>query len=362
MNLRRDLKTLLFVFSLFLLLAMGINANASVKTYNQKGYALKGGYATHFVNNGNYAYIPKYSYGASEGYYENATYQTSSYTMNAKGGNFRRNAKTSFYLPVTYNTSGDLGNPQSVAISKSGQYAYVMYPFAKNTIVRYDLWKLHSLGVDTNNMAQLRLGLRSRDPQIMSAIKFGPYFNAGHGQSLALNPKTNMLWYVKMDVVAKSAALVEVSPTTLKPVKQINFKFSPSYSINNELAIDNNGNFYTYVKYRMQGKSAGRIVIFKGQVKNNHVSFRAIKQGLANGQGFQTQGMGYNPASNRLYFVSDGVISSVPVNKLNKLRPRDVRTTKFKTNLEFEGIAFNQAGLGYILTIRGSQLFTINNF
>lgn len=362
MNFKRELKALLFVFSLFLLISMGVNANASVKTYHQKGYALKGGYATHFVNNGNYAYIPKYTYGASAGYYESATYQSNPYTMFAKGGNFRRNARTSFYLPVSYNWSGDLGNPQSVAISKSGQYAYVMYPDAKTTIVRYDLWKLHSLGVDTNNMAALRMGVRNRDPQIMSAIKFGPKFAAGHGQSLALNPKTNMLWYVKMDVVTTTPTLVEVSPTTLKPVKQIKFKFSRSYSINNELAIDNNGNFYTYVKYRMQGKSAGRIVIFKGQVKNNHVTFRAIKQGLANGQGFQTQGMGYNPASNRLYLVSDGVISSIPVNKLNKLRPRDVRTTKFNTNLEFEGVAFNQAGLGYILTIRGSQLFTINNF
>lgn len=80
MKSKRNLKALLVVFSLFLLMAMGVNASASVKTYHQKGYALKGGYAKRFVKNGNYAYIPKYSYGASEGYYENATYQSTPYT------------------------------------------------------------------------------------------------------------------------------------------------------------------------------------------------------------------------------------------------------------------------------------------
>lgn len=362
MVIKKKFKMMILSLALLLFVLMGVNANANVKTYHQKGYAMVGGYATHYVKNKNYAYIPLYDYGSSVGYYENRTYQTESFTMLGSRGNFHRNAISSYYLPVTYNWSGDLGNAQSVVISKSGQYAYIMYPGANTTIVRYDLWKLQSLGVTTNNMAGLRLGVKRRDPQILSAIKFGPKFDAGHGQSLALNPKTNMLWYIKMDVVTNKPTLVEVSPNTLKPVKQIKFNFSRNYSINNELAIDKRGNFYTYVKYRMHGKSAGRVVIFKGQVKKNYVIFRAIRQGLENGPGFQTQGMGYNPVSNRLYLVSDGVISSIPVNRLSKLRPKDVRTTKFKTNLEFEGIAFNRAGLGYILTIRGTQLFTINNF
>lgn len=362
MNYRIKLSTILFVGFAWSLLFLGINAHAGVRTYNQKRVALSGGTATYFVNNTNYSIVPKYSYGASNGYYESGTYQTQPYYMLATGGNFRRNAKTSYYLPVSYNSSGDMANPQSVAVSKSGQYAYVMYPGFSSGIVRYDLWKLNSLGVNTDNMAALRYGLKRRDPQIMAAVKFGPSLNVGHGQSLALNPKTNRLWFIRMDVVTRHPVFVEVSANTLAPIKEIKTTFSHSYSINNELAFDNNGNAYTYVKYRPSGKHAGRIVIFKGKISAKSVKFKAVRQGILNGPGVQTQGMGYNPAKNRLYLVSDGVITSVPVSKLGHLKNRDVKTTRFGTNLEFEGIAFASSGTGYIMTIRGAQLFTIENF
>lgn len=362
MNYRIKLSTILFVGFAWSLLFLGINAHAGVRTYNQKRVALSGGTATYFVNNTNYSIVPKYSYGASNGYYESGTYQTQPYYMLATGGNFRRNAKTSYYLPVSYNSSGDMANPQSVAVSKSGQYAYVMYPGFSSGIVRYDLWKLNSLGVNTDNMAALRYGLKRRDPQIMAAVKFGPSLNVGHGQSLALNPKTNRLWFIRMDVVTRHPVFVEVSANTLAPIKEIKTTFSHSYSINNELAFDNNGNAYTYVKYRPLGKHAGRIVIFKGKISAKSVKFKAVRQGILNGPGVQTQGMGYNPAKNRLYLVSDGVVTSVPVSKLGHLKNRDVKTTRFGTNLEFEGIAFTSSGTGYIMTIRGAQLFTIENF
>lgn len=362
MNYRRELLTILFLGLTLVLLVLGVDAHAGVRTYTQKGVALSGGTATYFVNNTNYAIVPKYSYGSSNGYYESGTYQNQPYYMLAIGGNFRRNAKTSYYLPVSYNSSGDMANPQSVAVSKSGQYAYVMYPGFSSGIVRYDLWKLNSLGVNTTNMAALRYGLKRRNPQIMEAVKFGPSLNVGHGQSLALNPKTNRLWFIRMDVVTRRPVFVEVSANTLAPIKEIKTTFSHSYSINNELAFDNNGNAYTYVKYRPSRRHAGSIVIFKGKIYTKSAKFRAIKQGIANGPGVQTQGMSYNPANNRLYLISDGVITSVPVSKLGHLKNKDVRTTRFGTNLEFEGLAFTSSGTGYIMTIRGAQLFTIENF
>lgn len=358
MNNQRNLKIILLLSVMFFTLVTGVNTHASIKTYHQHGYALKGGYATHFLHNKNYAYVPKYIYGSSKDYYKNNTHQTQSETIKAIDGNYRRNAHSSYYLPV----SGNMANSQSVAVSSDGHYAYVMYPDNANSVVRYDLGKLQQQGVNTTNMDALRNGVRYNDPNIMSAVKMGPHFDVKHGQSLAINPKTGQLWFHKMDLTTKKPTLEEINPNTLKPVKQIKYTFSNRYSINNELAIDKRGNFYTYVKYRPTRTSGGRLVIFKGRVKHNHVSFRAIKQGLLNSPGVQTQGMGYNPAKNRLYFVSDGVITSVPVNRLNHLRKRDVHTTKFKTKLEFEGIAFNAQGLGYLLTIRGSQLSTIHDF
>ncbi|TPR50971.1 hypothetical protein [Apilactobacillus micheneri] len=355
--------TALFMGSM-LALSVGITANANVKTYNQKGAALIGGTAKTFVNNKSYARIPNYSYGAGNDYYASHTYQTKPEFYQANGGNFRRNAKTKYFLPVTHKVSGDMSNPQSVAQTPDGHYAYVMYSAidgGQSNIVRFDLNKLKALGVDTTHMDELRRGLNS-NPQTQSAVKFGPKFNTGHAQSLAYNYKTGQLWFVRMAVATHKPTLVQVSRATLTPTKQIHFKFSSHYQINNELAFDKHGNVYTYVKYLGNKHSAGSIAIFKGTIKGNKVKFKAIKQGIKNGPGQHTQGMSYNPKSNRLYFISDGEITSVPVNKLGHLKNHDVRTTRFNTNREFEGLSFTNNGKGLILINRGAELLEIDNF
>ncbi|WP_105956934.1 hypothetical protein [Apilactobacillus quenuiae] len=361
-------KRVIFVAFLCLLAFGSIDINAKVKEYHQKSVAVKSGKAVNFVKNRSYFHLHKYNYGHSHGYYSSKTYQKYPQKLLFKSGNFKQNGKTDFYLPVSRRKSADMGNPQSITKSPDGHFAFIMYSnkvHGKNNgtsnIVRYDLWKLYKLKLNMNNMDAIRRGIK-HNPKIRAAIKFGPKINVGHGQSLAYNPKNNTLWYILMGVNGHKATLVRASLKTFSPIKKIHFKFSSSYNLSNELTFDKHGNMYTYIKYLPNKRSAGRIVIFKGKILGNRVHFNVIKQGILNGPGFHTQGLGYNPKSNRLYFVSDGIISSIPIKKLGRLKPNDVHTTCFKTKREFEGIAFSKNGTGHILMNRGPELSKIINF
>jgi hypothetical protein len=85
------------------------------------------------------------------------------------------------------------------------------------------------------------------------------------------------------------------------------------------------------------------------------VYFRLIAQGLRYGPGTHSQGIGYDQYSNRLVFVADGCIISVPVNKLGALTKADVKQTQFKTKREFESVIFDAKGRGYLLTNRNPE-------
>ncbi|UQS84816.1 hypothetical protein MOO46_06105 [Apilactobacillus apisilvae] len=352
----------LFLLGSFALLTGATTTMASASsTIHQKGNALTGAVSKKVVNNKNYATIPAYSYTSSKDYISSSTYQTKPDTYKFKAGNFKRNAQTFMYLPVSHNYSGDIANPQSAVQSPDGHYVYVMYSLGNNSIIRYDLWKLHDLGVNTDHMDSLRRGINT-NPQIKAAIKYGSKFSVGHGQSLSYNPKNNKLYFFDMLLTTNKPTLVEINPDTLKVTKKISFKLNNNDSINNELTFDKHGNFYTYIKHMNKGKVAGGITIYKGQLKGNRVHMESIQQGLAHAPGDHTQGMGYNPKSNRLYFVSDGAITSVPVNKLGHLKPNDVRTTKWDVTREFEGISFTKSGRGLILMNRGAELVEVKDF
>ncbi|UQS84690.1 hypothetical protein MOO46_05420 [Apilactobacillus apisilvae] len=358
----KNLLLSLFIFTLFASFFM-INSQANVKEYHQKRLALTSGRIKSYVKNKNYAILHKYKYSHSDGYYSEGTYQKHPHNFFAAAGNFRRNALTDFYLPVSRYKSADMGNPQSFVKSPDGHYAFVMYSkkvrgrnIGTSNIVRYDLWKLYQMGFNLKNMDALRRGVK-HNAKVRSAIKFGPKINVGHGQSLAYNFHNNTMWYLLMGVNGKKASFVRVNFKTLRPMIKIKFKFSNRYRLSNQLTFDKHGNIYTYIKYL-----SGRIVIFKGKFVHNRVYFHTIKQGLLHAPGRHTQGMGYNPKANRLYFVSDGAITSIPVNKLGHLKPFDVHTTRFNTNREFEGIAFDKHGVGHILMNRGPELAKINHF
>ena len=102
----------------------------------------------------------------------------------------------------------EIPNPQSIAVSPDGKTAWVMSSYKSGSdnsrtgrIYRIDLsrfWKKKAAG--------------SKDT---GAIKAGPEIVTGHGQTLAYNPKSHELWYVRETKVLNTT-LVRVNPKTME--------------------------------------------------------------------------------------------------------------------------------------------------
>lgn len=142
------------------------------------------------------------------------------------------------------------------------------------------------------------------------------------------------------------------------------------------LTFDDEGNMYAYVKNDASwAKNKNKSVkLYKGKINsNNTVTFNLVMQGLYYAPGDHAQSIGFNSVNQRLYFVADGSIESVPVAKLGKLSASDVKSETFQSydaddapiaTREFEGLAFDQTGNGYLLSLRGVELMkaTSSNF
>lgn len=270
-------------------------------------------------------------------------------------------------MPVTYASSGDWGNPQSVVLSKDGNtlYELVMLNKSKQTgrIVKYNLGQLRSkYHISTTNMTALRRAtydhsvnrLSATDKGILKYVKVGPTFKAGHGQSLAQNPKTGELWFV--GAAAVNANVQRVSTKTLKPNKRINFRLKSTVAMGENLTFDKKGNdyFYTYSNGGWAPKNS--LKIYKGTINSKSVKFHLVMQGLRHNPGWKSQSIAYNAKNNRLYFVSNSSIASVPASKLGKLKAKDVKAVKLSGHREFEGLQFDSKGAGYLLVNRGAEL------
>ncbi|MFD1419392.1 hypothetical protein [Lactiplantibacillus songbeiensis] len=354
---------------------LGLSAVTAVSaaTYNQKGNALANYNVKKYktVNNKNY-YQGAYSYQSAPGYDRGGLYQTTPGTITRTAGTVKKlTFKTNLYLPVTYATSGDWGNPQSEVLSKNRNtlYTLVMLNKASQTgrVVKYDLATLRNkYHVSTTNMTALRRAtydksvnqLTANDKAILNCMQVGPTFNAGHGQSLAMNPKNGELWFVGSANV--KANVQRVSTKTLKPNKRINFTLKSTVAMGENLTFDKNGNayFYTYSYGGWAPKDS--LKIYKGKINKKSVKFHLIMQGLRHNPGWKSQSIAYNKKNNRLYFVSNSSISSVPVSKLGKLKAKDVKAVKLSGQREFEGLQFDQSGAGYLMVNKGAEILKTN--
>lgn len=364
-NWQRQLGTALVVT----LCGLGTVTAASAATYNQKGNALKSYNVKKYrtVNNKNY-YQSAYSYQSAPGYTQGGLYQTTPGTIRRTAGTVKSlTFTTNVYLPVTYATSGDWGNPQSEVLSKDGNTLYTLIMLNKGTetgrIVKYDLGKLRQqYHISTTNMTALRRAtydksvnkLTVTDKAILNCMQVGPTFKAGHGQSLAQNPKTGELWFVGSAAV--KANVQRVSTKTLKPNKRINFTLKSTVAMGGNLTFDKNGNayFYTYSYGGWAPKNS--LKLYQGKINKKSVKFHLVMQGLRHNPGWKSQSIAYSTKQNRLYFVSNSSISSIPVSKLGKLTAKDVKTVKLSGQREFEGLQFDQSGAGYLLVNKGAEL------
>ena len=368
-NWQRQLGTAVFAT----VLGLGGALSVSAATYNQKGNALANYNVKKYktVNNKNY-FQGAYAYQAAPNYVSGGLYQTQPGTIKRTAGTVKSlTFKTNVYLPVTYAISGDWGNPQSEVLSKDGNTLYTLVMLNKGNetgrIVKYNLGKLRSkFQISTTNMTALRRAtydksinrLSATDKAILKYVKVGPTFKAGHGQSLAQNPKTGELWFV--GAAAVKANVQRVSTKTLKPNKRINFTLKSTVAMGENLTFDKKGNAYFYTYSYGGWAPKNTLKVYKGKINKKSVKFHLVMQGLRHNPGWKSQSIAYNAKNNRLYFVSNSSISSVPVSKLGKLKAKDVKAVKLSGQREFEGLQFDKRGAGYLLVNRGSEVLKTN--
>lgn len=337
--------------ALGLLVGGSTTATAKVKTYTQHGNALAAYNVKHYktVNNKNF-FVKRYQFTG-----------TGSSMTSTKGKQVT--FKTNFLLPSHYD-SKTWTNPQSIVLNKTGSTMYVLSTAHNNRgfIVKYNVAGLKKLGVTSGAKDALAQAgkdkeanqLTAKDKAILKNVKVGPVFATGHGQSLARNPKTGQLWFVGARAIHSNVQ--QVSTKTLKPIKRINFTLKSTVPMGENLTFDKKGNAYFYTYSSGGWAPKGTVKIYKGKIKAKSVKFHLIMQGLRHNPGTKSQSLAYNAKRNRLYFMSDSSISSVPVNKLGHLKAKDVEATNLSGKRELEGLQFTNKGVGYLLTNRPAQV------
>ena len=355
-----------------MLLMVGTTAVAKASTYNQKtpGLTVNKKQKFKLINNHNY-FMPKndgYSYADS--FAATDTFQNAPDVYKTVRGNTPAVLKTSYYLPMSYRTDSLPYSIQNVTVTADGGTAYVVYlvndSASQGWIVKYDLAKLRSVyGAESSNMDVLRRASYAyakgkATPEQLAVLKcltVGPKFNAGHCQSLSLNPKNGQLWFTRSNGKAgATVAAVRVAKSTLKPYQTVNFRLKASdkskMALPDNLTFDKRGYAYFSVY-------AGKTVKFyQGTISPQKVQFHLVMQGLKHQPGATHQGMAYNPRNDRLYMVTDDELLSVPTVQIThgKAKASQVKVSVFDTKREFEGLSFLKDGRGYLLLNRGPEL------
>ncbi len=211
--------------------------------------------------------------------------------------------------------------------------------------------------------------VKSQNPEmfkyvdIAQSATLSPQVTIGHGQTLTFNPENQHLYLAEDNTLSdlksdENNVVMEIDPNTLKPIRQYEFKMLHNTDSGQKnlqlhtLAFDEDGNAYWG---RKNGKG---YMFFYGRLDEHSVKFSASSSIVANRGGDANQFVAVNPATNRLTFVSDDILTSVPVDKIQKgnFKASDINYQVFDSKREFEGLAFDQDGYGYLLALWPPEL------
>lgn len=326
------------------------------------------------VGNGRYT-TKKQQFRDTAAYLRTGGFQTQPDVVRRQSGYLDQDAfKTACYLPMSLDGRG-LNDPQSATFSADDRYLYVLYVDSQQAgngtqtgwVVRYDWQRLMQLGAGTpGKMALLRLAaahqrehrLTALDREVLACIKVGPKFNSGHAQSLNLNPASNQLWFIQ-DGDRRTSTVERLDPETLTPNASVQFRLGSGVKMGIVLTFNRQGRayFWTHQQGATAQAPAGTVRLYRGTISTAGVQFEQLNQGLAFQPGYYAQSMGYSPTRNRLYLVSDGSITSVPVSQLGHLTTKEIGESNYADGREFEGLVFmHHSPDGFLLTSRGVEL------
>jgi hypothetical protein len=337
------------------------------------------------LNNKLYGPDLKGKYAWSPGYYFRGENKPN--TIKTKKGE-TYTFKTRYYLPV-YSMLGDKKTPwssiQSAMIVDDYLYTVIKDPTRKETygrIIRYDMAKIDALGA-ANDPSFLRENFESigiKDPKsefeiaLNDAIKIGPMFEMGHGQSLSYNWKTKEIWMWK-DMSMKAAyyskhpcILQRINAETLEPDAYLQFKMQTGngtvVASGHNLTFDTSGNFYFFAVTQTGTYPKGSAKLYKGQLRKGSkfkVKINIVSQLINKGPGPVGQTIYYNQKDKRLYLGSDASFLSIPANKIDKngkskIKKSELKATLLNTKRELESLTADSDGKLYLFSNRGPEI------
>lgn len=211
--------------------------------------------------------------------------------------------------------------------------------------------------------------VKQQDPQlfkyadIAQAAQISPQVDIGHGQTLTFNPQNKHLYMVEDNTLTdlrnrdENNTVLELDPETMNPIRQYNFKMFHGDSANlqlHTLAFDKDGNAYWGRKNGMG------YMFFFGRLDEHSVHFQASPSYVKTRGSSPNQGTSANPANDRLYFVSDDILTSIPTGEIRdgSFTPSDIHYSVFNSKKEWESLSFDQNGRGYLLALWPAQLMT----
>lgn len=334
-----------------------VSAQAAVKVYHQTTPALKVGKLRNLKDRTvHYVKMPKT--------YVHGNLHSPNQIRRIKGA--KMNFKTKYLLPYPGYKNQAWGNPQS--LTTDGRYFYVIYCPTnwknRGRVVRYDKQKLDKMGATPLEVQTAYTQTNERELAIRKAVKVGPAFTTGHGQSLAYDWKHKRLymWIDKESAprvpMNRYGYIAQISGKSLAPIHKIRFKLKSgrvSKPGGHVLTFDRYGNAFFWTK-----PTVHTALIYKGTISRKKVHFRMTNQLLTQNPGTRLQSMAYNPHNKRLYLVADDSIASFPAKSLvgkGSLKNKQFKWTEFSPKREFEGLTFTKDGTPYLLTNHHPELF-----
>ena len=305
-----------------LVVAMGVPvvAHAKYKVYHQRTSGLYHGRLRSLNNKKvHYVKVPKKYYHVNQ--------STKTHRIKSERGK-KVTFTTRYVLPFPGKDGQHWGNPQSIAMTGK-KYMYIVYfPTKfhnKGRIVRFNTKKLDALGVRLHPKELRDAYVKHHQKysrvqkEVQRAIKVGPLFTTGHGQSLAYNWHNHGLYMWRDKERAPRVPInnwgyiQHIKTKTLRPDHAIRFSLRSHGTRlpgGHNLTFDRAGNAYFW---SFPGWGA---YIFKGKIHKHTVKFRLTHQVLKHLPGTRIQSMGYNPVRKRLLMLSDTSIASFPAKKL----------------------------------------------
>lgn len=200
--------------------------------------------------------------------------------------------------------------------------------------------------------------------QISKSVSVSPLMNIGHGQTLTYNPSNDHIYLAQDDQLGEVNndfynQVTELDAQSLKPVHQYRFRLINNQGVNlalHTLTFDKAGNAYFGVR---SGRNGIKDVytLYTGNFTNKKISFRPVT-GMIKWPASYNQYVTYNAINDRIYLVSNDMIVSIPAKEVRNdtIKPQDVHYVSFKSGREFESIAFDNKGYGYLLALWRSEL------